>query len=225
MYKNKTYYPTILKNNKMVSKIRNYHIIFFISNLIIIVLLSTVVKSQSSFQSQFQNIISPSPNSSELGKYIEVPVDYYTGIPDISIPLFEIIGKDIKIPITLSYHASGIKVGQTSTSVGLGWTLNAGGLITRAVRGIPDDCYHEFNMLPPFTKLGYLHNAVNISEFLTNDEYQAICAEVMSFGKLDIEPDMFYYKFVDKNGKFIFNQNAQTYLIPKKDYIITHSME
>lgn len=86
-----------------------------------------------------QNVIGPSPTSAALAKYIDNPVSFYTGTPDISIPLFEIIETDFKLPIGLSYHAGGVKVDELSSNIGLGWTLNAGGLITRAVKGLPDD--------------------------------------------------------------------------------------
>ena len=36
------------------------------------------------------NVIPPSPTGAVLGKYGDVPVSLYTGIPDISIPVYEI---------------------------------------------------------------------------------------------------------------------------------------
>jgi hypothetical protein len=44
----------------------------------------------------------------------------------------------LQLPISLSYHSSGIKVDQEATSVGLGWTLHAGGSIARIVRDVED---------------------------------------------------------------------------------------
>lgn len=49
------------------------------------------------------------------------------------------IEEPVNLPISLSYHGSGFKVSEVSSSVGLGWTLNAGGIITRSVRVRPDD--------------------------------------------------------------------------------------
>ncbi|HLZ88470.1 MAG TPA: hypothetical protein VKQ52_14540, partial [Puia sp.] len=51
-----------------------------------------------------------SPNAAALGKYGELPVSYYTGIPNINIPLYEIKTGSLDLPISLSYHAGGIKV-------------------------------------------------------------------------------------------------------------------
>ena len=72
------------------------------------------------------------PNAAGLGLYGDIPVSLYTGTPDISIPLYEIKVKNYTLPITLSYHASGVQVDQHPSWVGLGWSLFAGGLITRS---------------------------------------------------------------------------------------------
>lgn len=80
----------------------------------------------------------PPPGAAGLGKYGDIPVSEYTGIPSITIPLYELKGRDLTLPILLSYHASGLKVDETSSFVGAGWSLNAGGAITRSINGLTD---------------------------------------------------------------------------------------
>ena len=80
-----------------------------------------------------------SPTAAALGKYGEVPVSLYTGIPNISIPLYDIAVKGFHLPISLSYHAGGIKVEDVPSWVGMGWSLNAGGVLNRQQQGIPDE--------------------------------------------------------------------------------------
>ena len=80
------------------------------------------------FSQGMPEIIPPSPNAAAFSKYGNVPVSPYTGIPNIDIPIYTISTRDIKVPISLSYHAGGIKVGDEASRVGLGWVLNAGGL-------------------------------------------------------------------------------------------------
>jgi hypothetical protein len=85
----------------------------------------------------------PSPNAASLGKYGNIPVSLYTGIPSISIPLYQLEHGSIKVPISISYHASGIKVNEEASRVGLGWALNgAGGVISRNIVG-EDDFFPE----------------------------------------------------------------------------------
>jgi hypothetical protein len=57
---------------------------------------------------------------------------------NISIPLYELNEGRISVPISLSYHAGGIRVAEEASWVGLGWSLNAGGVITRTVRDKDD---------------------------------------------------------------------------------------
>ena len=48
-------------------------------------------------------------------------------------------GRELNLPINLSYDASGVRVNQRSTLTGLGWNLQVGGRISRQVNGLPDD--------------------------------------------------------------------------------------
>lgn len=102
--------------------------------LIISILILLYVRSPLSAQVSFAT-----PNASELGKYGQVPVELFNGLPQISVPLYTVKNKDIEVPISLNYHASGIKTEQHPTWTGLGWNLSCGGSITRIVNGTIDE--------------------------------------------------------------------------------------
>ncbi|MDE7345749.1 MAG: hypothetical protein K2N48_03295 [Muribaculaceae bacterium] len=97
-----------------------------------------LLSDESGVSSLLQGIIPPSPQAAALARYAEYPVSHTTGIPDISIPLYEIRMGELSFPISISYHSSGARPDEIPTCVGLGWTLNAGGAITRTILGGPD---------------------------------------------------------------------------------------
>src|SRR6185369_3569598 len=66
-----------------------------------------------------------SPTAASLGKYGDIPVSYNTGLPQVSLPIYTVESGSLRLPISLSYHASGLKVQETSSWVGAGWSLNA----------------------------------------------------------------------------------------------------
>jgi hypothetical protein len=70
-------------------------------------------------------------------------------VPNISVPLYTVTEGDIQLPISLSYHAGGIRVDETSGPIGLGWSLNAGGMISRTVYGGPDEGMTHSNAVSP----------------------------------------------------------------------------
>ncbi|WP_257668272.1 hypothetical protein [Parapedobacter tibetensis] len=70
-------------------------------------------------------IIPSAPEADNLGRYGEIGVGEYTGNPNISIPLHTVRSGKIEFPISLYYNATGIKVNQEATWVGLGWELSA----------------------------------------------------------------------------------------------------
>jgi YD repeat-containing protein len=148
-------------------------------------------------------VIPPSPNAASLGIYGDIPIGHYTGIPSINIPLYEVISGDIKLPINLSYQSSGIKVAQEASWVGLGWALNAGGVITRSIRGWDDFAdlplgYVRSNQLPPANGSNCLNtNNVDDGGLIT-------LLDGIYHNQIDAEPDIFYYNFGNYSGKFVF---------------------
>ncbi|HEY9259244.1 hypothetical protein [Chitinophaga sp.] len=98
----------------------------------------------ASAQLKLDPVLPPSPNAASLGKFADFPTNLYNGVPQIDIPLWNIDMGKVKVPISLSYHASGVQVSEVPSWTGLGWTLNAGGAITRSVHGLPDDASGGF---------------------------------------------------------------------------------
>lgn len=152
--------------------------------------------------------IPPSPTIWEFEKYGNYPVSMHTGVPNISIPLGSASSGQLQVPISLNYHASGIKVDQKSSWVGLGWTLMTGGAITRTIRGSNDESGYIDG---PYYHPGEFNPGVDYSEM-----------EQMLIGTIDTEPDIFNYDFMGYSGKFIFNQSntketATVALIPHND--------
>ena len=74
-----------------------------------------------------------SPEAAKMARYADTPVSYALGQAQIGIPLYEIHGKSISLPIRLDYDCTGIKPNEISGIVGLEWSLLAGGVITRQV--------------------------------------------------------------------------------------------
>ncbi len=94
-------------------------------------------------QNQINNFLPrPQPKNPEaaaLGRFGSHPVQLSSGLPSIEIPLYDISVGSLRLPIALKYHASGIKVGDVASSVGLGWALEAGGRISRSTVGRDDE--------------------------------------------------------------------------------------
>lgn len=164
--------------------------------ILLLAIIGSVLPALGQSNPELPQMIPPSPEASALGKYGEIPVGKSTGVPNISVPVYEIKTSRFNLPISLSYHASGIKVDQTATWVGLGWSLNAGGVITRTILGEPDY----------ITSVDYIPRAEEISFPEDQDWLEAVLTGGSS---IDTEPDNFYYNFLSHSGKFIFGQNGE----------------
>lgn len=70
------------------------------------------------------------PEASSIFKYSDIPVSLYSGVPEITVPIYTVKLGQLSLPITLDYHSSGIMVNQEATWVGLGWDIFSGGAIT-----------------------------------------------------------------------------------------------
>lgn len=178
--------------------------VFFCFFLSLIISPFTLIGQQADYDPT-KNILPPSPTAAALGKYGDIPVSLNTGTPNITIPIHTLEGKGINVPISLSYHASGVKVDEVSSWVGLGWSLNAGGVVTRTIRGLADEDAKGFknigNQVPA--------PALSLSDF----EYIYQTGN----GYWDSQPDLFTYNIGGYSGKFTFDNNGNIVTIPHSD--------
>lgn len=146
----------------------------------------------------------PSPNVANLGLYGEIPVSCFTGIPDVSIPLYEVTVGDFHVPFSLSYHAAGIRPDQHPGWTGVGWNLNAGGVLSRIVKGFPDEL--NVKNYPGLEEKGYyFHSGILDTPTWNTSDYLETTIE--RFGDFDIEPDEFNFSFLNYQGKFMMNSD------------------
>jgi hypothetical protein len=142
------------------------------------------------------------PNASSLGRFGTYQVNYNTGLADISIPVWEVSSGKISFPVKLSYHPSGVKVNDISSWVGTSWSLIAGGNITRAVVGRPDE--YQDGFIHPAT---VLRTAASIDQTnFTDHNY----LKDIEYGIKDVEPDRFSYRYPGGSGQFYYNRDKTT---------------
>ncbi len=113
--------------------------------------------------------IQSSPEASAFQSIAHTPVGHFTGKANISFPVGTAEGKSISLPVSIAYDASGIKVEQEATQVGLGWSLNAGGMITRQVNARDDfDGILRDNLSTQTTLNTYLEDSYVIAQAPNN---------------------------------------------------------
>lgn len=135
---------------------------------------------------------------------INIPVSHYTGTASINIPFYTISAGGVQVPVSLGYQASGIKVKDMETWVGLGWRLSTGGRISRMVRGAQADeeGYSRVSGTPDGEQ------ANNLSSWNTDKIDERNDAE------FDSEPDLFFFEISGKSGQFVADYNGDVHLIP-----------
>ncbi len=163
-------------------------------------------KAQTNTLPSIGSIIPVSPNAASLAKYGEIPVGYSTGIPSINIPVYEITSGSLKMPINFSYHAGGVRVEEIASWVGLGWSLNAGGVITRQARGLADE-----------SGGGYLYHSGDISDYINNvmnSTQKQTYKDDITDGNIDSQSDIYVYNLGGESGKFFLKPNGDALTIP-----------
>lgn len=160
------------------------------------------------------DVIPPSANAASLGRYGDIPVSYYIGLPNTPVALYTIQSKDLSLPISLNYHHSGIKVEEESSNVGLGFSINMGGVITRTILGLDDlrskgIPFHQIPAVP------------ETDPYFKNNVFDPLWGTP----GVDTEPDIFYYNVGGMSGKFILEAGAAFPLkgipLDKSDVLIT----
>jgi YD repeat-containing protein len=190
-------------------------------NLFLLVLL--FVSTQVKAQSEQYSFNTPSPNASSMGTYGTIPVSYFTGTPNIEVPIYKIVEDNITIPISLSYHTANVKVNAHPGWVGLGWTLNAGGVITRKVNEVPDEFsykYAENEDRGYYWHPGRLDN----EEWSDTDNLNRYMYTLVTTGE-EVCSDDFSFNFLGYSGKFYLDPKGKWQVISEHDIKVVFDEE
>lgn len=191
------------------------------------------------------HVVLPSPNTWNALNDGKADVDLYTGRLNYTIPLHVVKSRELEIPISVQYSTDGVKVDDLASDVGLGWQINAGGVVGRVMRGLPD----EFD--GPYTiQLGGGNQAnvaakgfldASVGDYADKDyfisasrsvddrkrivEFSNRTGDYVSLGSnpkvWDTEPDEFYFNFDRYSGKFVFDKNGAIQIVPHQNLLIT----
>ncbi len=183
---------------------------FILGALLGILCLGSYGQEEGSVTPLLPDVIPPSPTAASIARYGELPVNYYTGGLSLSLPLHTAQGKSLAVPISLSYASSGCKVDAFASWVGDGWSANAGGVISRTMRGkederpgvgywaMDDSIPDAFPDLNPFLQW-------NPSDARKRDLAEAA---------FDAQPDIFSYNFLNFSGKFFIAPDGSVHGMP-----------
>ncbi len=177
------------------------------------------------YPTYFPSVIPPPPQAAAITRYASYPVSHTTGLPEISVPLYEIDLGGYNLPISISYHASGARPDDMPGYVGSGWILNAGGAVTRTILGKPDremthstielPCYdNDFigNMIEELQKTGKGPGLAYIPSIVGEDT------------SCDTESDRYSFNVAGKSGVFRYSHADKEYVVLNNSNWIVESI-
>ncbi|HEX8577792.1 MAG TPA: hypothetical protein VF677_16025 [Flavobacterium sp.] len=189
---------------------------------LIIILLQQNYKLQAqnySIAPNKYNLNIKSPDASQFAKFVDIPTSTHTGAVGIDIPIYNIKVDDYNLPISLKYHASGIKVKEIASKVGLGWSLSVGGIsLSKQIFGNEDE-----GSIP---SINQADGAFQLNNRASNDH--ALAVSITGFNvfepdnpitqtKRDTQPDIFSYSLGNISGDFYFDSAGKIVKIPETD--------
>jgi len=148
------------------------------------------------------DFLPPAPNAAAIAKAGIFSLNKNTGAPSVNVPLYTLKGRKLAVNVGLSYATNGIKVDEIASRVGMGWSLNAGGVVTRIVRGAPDERLPRKYPTEPVGNNWATYNymkEVSLSDNTTG---------------VDAQPDLFNFNFNGFSGSFVFDENMHVVQVP-----------
>lgn len=172
---------------------------------LIILLVLFGFSAQSQTGTAPPNFAPKTPESAAFLQHGEYPVDLSTGVTSVSIPLYTIEAGDFQLPIKMDYHASGIKVDQEATWVGLGWNLSFGAQLVLSPRGGIDEGDGQINNLPTQEAFDTF--------FAANPYLDSAPTGVTGMTDVDRLRDVFVFSSPTANGSFYYH-NGEAIVFP-----------
>lgn len=180
--------------------------------------------------------VQKSPQVADMLRFGNVPIAMNSGRLDLSIPIANLHDKDFDMTISLSYNSSGFMPMKQDGYTGLNWSLNGIGVITREVKGMPDD--QEID--PGFQYSGYDgknygflkirgNNYFKNNDLVINDYINQIPIRHPSDTKtptvimnvnngtqrmlIDASSDIYHFNFGKHSGRFMINYDGSVNVV------------
>jgi hypothetical protein len=160
----------------------------------------------------YDNFSPATPAKNSFGAFGNMKVNHYTGMPEISLDLFTLEGRELNVPVALTYDASGVRTDDLSGPVGMKWNLNAGGSIVRDMNGLPDE--HPDKGYLKFSKQTNYYTNLNPTDWTTKCENN----------DWDCAPDAFVINVNGRSIRFVFDQNKNAHTIPRQKVKIAYTL-
>lgn len=175
---------------------------------------------------QLPNVVQASPDAASLGKFGDQQIGLNTGTPMVNVPLYTLKTKNLSVPIKILYSSNGIKVDELASRVGMGWTLNCGGVVTRTVYDKPDFEVSRITAPPShnFHPYNPSMNTTN-SSLYTSDQNLVGWMENTAANPVDMQADEYNFNFNGYTGKFIFDNNGLPVLMPLSNLKIEYHQQ
>lgn len=184
------------------------------SKVLILFLFLLIMAGKGFSQSEFNyEVCRPSINSEQFNIGASIETALSKGQPSITIPLFELQGKGYNLPISLVFYGGDVNCETEASTVGLGWSLMAGGCITTTIRGTEDSFIQTDSDAPWQFQQDYL------SSMFQNPTERDVFVENMYS---DLMPDEYHYSIPGHQGtlEMVSNSQHQYYqkLFPDESY-------
>jgi YD repeat-containing protein len=181
----------------------------------LLILLASISKAQSQANSdnfaKMVDFMPPAPNAAAISKAGLAGLNKNTGAASVNIPIYTLSGRKISVNAMLSYNSSGIKVDETASRAGLGFSFNLGGVVTRTLRGTPDEVNPRRY---PYAPLGVNWSTYTWANSIVNSNNNT---------GYDSEPDMFTFNCNGLGGSFVFDAQMNVVLIPSNNLKVAYN--
>ena len=177
-----------------------------IFSISLLLLFSSQVFSQE-IDLNFPSYTPTSPEAGNLGKYGRIANNSSTGQMNYSVPIYSIPLTNGSWNIALNYNYSGLILDKDPSLTGLGWTLLAGGVVNREIRGLKDESRYGY--------YGVESKREYISEYLATSDMDLDVRKNFKNKLWDAEADLYTVSVSGLNFSFKLDENDNPIFLSK----------
>ena len=165
-----------------------------------------------------ENTMPPSPEPASVVKYAGVPFSHSSGLAEYDVPFHTLSGHELNIPIGLHYASGGIRLDEIAGVAGLGWTLQAGGCVTRTVVDMPDEyssalLTHQMPSGSLLTDLEAMTESTSATNYLRD----------LLWHRIDSSLDRYSYSVCGLSGTFVITDDGNVFQLSGDGVEITYT--